>query len=226
MIVDGQEMTTLIDLDAQVSSVSSQFCKDLALQIQPLGQLLELEGIGGSAIPYLGFMEVNLQIPGIKNSNEDILLLVILTMTYSKTVQVMVGSKIIDRAMRLMAKGELAKASMMWRQTHFVAVMSGSLQLPHTSSNKTGEGREVSHSSPRDDPMEVWKFCLDDFRGPVCTTQKVTIPPFSTVCVHTNSSVKRTLHVGPCAHRTDIRSPVACSGSTDCDPWRIKSGVL
>ena len=46
VIVNGQEMTTLIDLGAQISSRSSQMCKDLVLQIQPLGQLLELEGQG------------------------------------------------------------------------------------------------------------------------------------------------------------------------------------
>ena len=82
-IVDGQEITTLINSGTQVSSIGSQFCGDLVLQIHPLGQLLELEGTGGSAIPYLGFLEVNLQIPGIKNYNEDVLLLVITTMTYS-----------------------------------------------------------------------------------------------------------------------------------------------
>ena len=48
----------------------------------------------------------------------------------------------------------------------------------------------VSHSSPRGDPVEVRRFCLNNVRGPVCTTQKVTIPPFSTVSVHANSSVK------------------------------------
>ena len=31
---------------AQVSSISVQFCKELTLQIQPLGWLLELEGMG------------------------------------------------------------------------------------------------------------------------------------------------------------------------------------
>ena len=94
-------MTALIDSGAQVSSISSQFCgRSYALQIQPLGWLLELEGTRGSATPYFGFVEVNLQIPGIKNYSEDVLLLVIPTMTYSETmVQVMIGSKIIDRAM-------------------------------------------------------------------------------------------------------------------------------
>ena len=115
MIIDGQETIALIDSGAQVSSVSSQFCEKLALEIQPLGQLLELEGIGSSAITYLGFMEVNLQIPGIQCYNEDVLLLVIPTMTYSKMVPVVVGSKIIDRALSLITKGELEKATMTWR---------------------------------------------------------------------------------------------------------------
>ena len=82
--MDGQETTALLDLGAQVSSMSTKFCKDLALQIQPFGQLLELEGTGGAAIPYLGFVEVNLQIPGIRNYNEDVLLLLVIpNMTYS-----------------------------------------------------------------------------------------------------------------------------------------------
>ena len=54
-----------MDSGAQVLSISTQFCKDLALPIQPLGQLLEFEGAEGAAIPYLGFVEINLQIPGI-----------------------------------------------------------------------------------------------------------------------------------------------------------------
>ena len=169
VIVDGKEMTALIDLSAQISSVSSQFCKDLALQIQPLAWLLELEGTGDSAISYLGFVEVNIQIPGIQNYNEDVLLLVIPTMTYSEMVPVVVGSKIIDRALSLMMKGDLMTVTRMWKQAHFVAVMSGSLQLTCMSSNKTGMEEEVGHSSPKGDHMEVRKFCLNDVRGPVHT---------------------------------------------------------
>ena len=70
VVVDGQEVTALIDLGTQVSSISAQFCENLTLQIQSLGQLLELERTGGAAIPYLGFVEVNLQIMGIRNYNE------------------------------------------------------------------------------------------------------------------------------------------------------------
>ena len=49
VIVDGQETTTLIDLGAQVSSVSAKFCEDLMLQIKPLGWFLELEGTGAQS---------------------------------------------------------------------------------------------------------------------------------------------------------------------------------
>ena len=92
--------------------------------------------------------------------------------------------------MSIITKGELTKVTMTWRQAHFGAVMSWLLQLPHASSNATGVEKEVIHSSTRGDPVEVSEFCLDDVRGPVCTTQKVTIPLFSTISVHTNPSVK------------------------------------
>ena len=156
--MDGQEVTALIDLGAQVLSISIQFCKDLTLQIQPLGRLFEIEGTGGAANPYLGFGEVNLQILEIRNYNEDVLLLVIPTTTYSKMVLVVVGTKIIDKALSLMTTGELAKATTTWRQAHFGAVMSGLLQLSCSSSDKSeiGEGAKCSHQ--RSDPMEVWKF--------------------------------------------------------------------
>ena len=118
------------------------------------------------------------------------LLLVILTTTYSKSVPVMVDSEIIDRAVSLMGKGEAVKVTTMWRQAHFGAVMSGSLQLTQTSTDKTRMEEDVSHSSPKGDPMEVRKFCLIYVGGPVHTTQKVTILPLSTASVHANCSVK------------------------------------
>ena len=108
VVMDGCEVAALVDLGAQISNISAQLCEDLGLEIQPLGWLLELEGTGGAAIPYLGFVEVNLQILGIRGYNEDVLLFAIPTMAYAEGVPVMVGSKIIDRALSCMTVGELA----------------------------------------------------------------------------------------------------------------------
>ena len=46
-----------------------------------------------ATIPYFGYVEVNLQIPGIRGYNWDVMLLVISNMTYAEKVPVMVGSK-------------------------------------------------------------------------------------------------------------------------------------
>ena len=190
VIIDGQEVFALINLGAQVLSISAQFYKELTLQIQPLGRLLELEGTEGAAILYLRFVEVNLQILGIRNYNEHVLLLVIPTMTYSKTVPVMVGTKIIDKALSLMTMGELAKATMTWRQAHFGAVMLASLQLSCSSSDKGKMTKGATSSSQESDSVEMWKFQLNDVKGLVCTTQKVTILPSGTINVWANTSVR------------------------------------
>ena len=107
-------MAPLVDLGAQVSNISAQLCEELGLKIQPLGRLLELEGTGGTTILYLGFVEVNLPIPGIRRYNKDVLLLAIPTTAYAERVLVVVCSKIIDKALSCMTVGELAQATVTW----------------------------------------------------------------------------------------------------------------
>ena len=184
--MDGCEVTALVDLEAQVSTISARLCKELDLEIQPLGQLLELEGTGGAAIPYFGFVEVNLQIPRVRRYNEDVLLVAIPTTTYSERVPVVVGSKIIDKTLSCMTVGELAKATATWQQAHFGAVMSGPLQLSHGSSEKLAK----QNLSGESDPVEVQKYQLDGVKGAVHTTQKVTIPPFQTLTLKGNAGIK------------------------------------
>ena len=187
--MDGQKVIALIDSSTQVYSINSGFCKLLTLEIHPLGELLELEGTGGSAIPYLGYIEVNLQISGIKGYNEEVLLLVILTMTYTEKVLVVVWSKIIDHVMGMMTKGELAKPTATWRQAYFGVVMSGSLQLPYVDSEgDRGVGKEVT-PSPSSNPTASMGICLDDVQGLVHTTQ-VTIPLFGTVSTRGNMGIQ------------------------------------
>ena len=132
-------MTALIDLGAQVSSVSSGFCECLTLEVHPLGRLLELEGTGGSTFLYPGYVEVNLQIPGIKGYNEDILLLVILTTTYSKKVPVMVGSKIIDRVMEMMTKGNSQGQLQPGNRLTLVWLCLGHFSCPAQAQRETGK---------------------------------------------------------------------------------------
>ena len=79
---------------------------------------------------------------------------------------------------------------MTWRQAHFEAVMSGSLQLSCNSSGKCKVTTGETSSFQQGGTMEVWKFWLNDVKGSACTTHKVTIPPFSTVNIWANTSAK------------------------------------
>ena len=98
----------------------------------------------------------------------------------------MVGSKIIDKALGCITVGELAKATATWQQAHFGAVMSGLLQLSHSSSEKLA----LQNLSGESDPVEVQKHQLDGVKGAVCTTQKVMIPPFQTMTLKGNAGIK------------------------------------
>ena len=187
--------------------------------------------MGGAAIPYLRFVEVNLQIPEIKNYNEDVLLLVIPTTTYSKTVPVVVGTKIINRALSLMTVGELARATTTWRQAHFGAVMSGSLQLSCSSSGKSKATTGATSSFHQGGTVEVQTFWLNDIKGLVHTTLKVTIPPFSTINIWTNTSVKGHCMQVHVLTELVLGPPVASSSGTHSylwgtTPWFLKGTSL
>ena len=91
-------------------------------------------------------------------------MLVIQTMAYSEKVPFVVGSKIIDWAMGMMTKGELMRATATWKQAHFGAVTSGSLQLPCTDSkeDRSGEGVTPSQfSDPTASRGSAWMMVGD-----------------------------------------------------------------
>ena len=139
-------------------------------------------------------------------------------------VPVMVGSKIIDKALGVMTKGDLEKAATIWRQAHFGAVMSGSLQLSHTNPSKIGMEEEVSYSSHGSDPVEVWKLpWWYKWSSPHHTGHYTTIWHSQCACQY---QCQRTLYSGSCTHGTNTRSPVASSSGTNCNLQGIASWVL
>ena len=189
IIIDRSEVLALMHSGLQVSNISSGFCEQMALKIHPLDWMLELEGMGVLAILYLGNVKVNLQFPGKKGYNEDVFLQVLLTMIYVEKVQVMVGSKIIDRAMKVIMKRGTG-------QGHSDLEV-GPLKCGHASVTPIAPQtcrREQSSCwgetpSATSSPTVPKEFYLDDIRMHVCTTQRITIPPFETVNAHGKTDV-------------------------------------
>ena len=51
VVIDGREVTALVDLGAQVSNISVQLCEELDLEIQPLGPVVGIRGNRGCSHP-------------------------------------------------------------------------------------------------------------------------------------------------------------------------------
>ena len=117
------------------------------------------------------------------------------------------------------------KVTKTWRQAYFGAVMSGSLQLSHANSNKTGMEKEGIHPSPGIYTIEVKEFCLVIVWGPVAL-HGGAYPPIW-YCQYTwQYHHQGTLYVGSHAGTANTRPPVAYISGANCNLQRITSGFL
>ena len=55
-----------------MSTISIAHAQKLGLKINTLDRFLDIEGMGGGWIPYSGYVEVQLDIPGISAFQEDV----------------------------------------------------------------------------------------------------------------------------------------------------------
>ena len=91
-IVEGIPITSLVD------SGACMFAEELQLEIKPLKTILDIEGMGGGAVPYHGYVECHLQLLQIKKFDVDVLMLVIDDSAYGMRVPIQIGTLHIDTA--------------------------------------------------------------------------------------------------------------------------------
>ena len=53
-------MTALLDTGSQVTHISLDYCQAMGIPINPIEQLVNIEGAGGDATKYVGFIEADL----------------------------------------------------------------------------------------------------------------------------------------------------------------------
>ena len=76
---------------------------------------MEIEGSGGIDVPFLGYMEVNLRVPGVKALDEDILVVIQNDSAYSAKVPVALGTFHIDMVVDQAIPDELANLGQEWQ---------------------------------------------------------------------------------------------------------------
>ena len=99
-----------------MSTISETHTKKLGLKINALDRCLDIEGIGGGQIPYSGYVEVQLDIPGNATFKEDVLILVVGDSRYTQLVSTTIGTLHIDRALDLVMDEEIEHLSTEWRR--------------------------------------------------------------------------------------------------------------
>jgi len=99
--VNGVSCTSLLDTGSQVSTICVDFVHSHlpGVVVQPLNDLLTVEVAGGSTLSYLGFVEVDLELPGklVGPGHKSIpaLLLVVPTTNYNSSIPVLLGTNVI-----------------------------------------------------------------------------------------------------------------------------------
>ena len=116
VVIENVKVKGLVDSGAQISSISDKFAKLLKLPINKLETLLDLEPTGGGSVPYEGYVEVRMQVPGTAAFDLDVLMLVIPKSEYSKRVPVTLGTLHIDEIIHLITDEELWQVDKCWQR--------------------------------------------------------------------------------------------------------------
>ena len=112
--LEGKEYLALLDSGAQPSGISLKLAKKLGLKIYQLDTLLDIEGFGGNDVPYLGYVEAQLQVKEISGMDEDSLFLVVSDSNYTKRVPISTGTVHIERCLQLLKEEEIPNLTHPW----------------------------------------------------------------------------------------------------------------
>ena len=100
------------------STITVSFTKELGVPIYKLNRFIEVEGTG--SVPYLGCVEVKLQIPENKAFNEELLMMVINDSRYGNKKPLQIGTLHNHRAMELAQATDLQlNTNQAWGEVSF-----------------------------------------------------------------------------------------------------------
>ena len=124
VIVEGQEARVLLDSGSQLSAISLAWVKKLNLKPQQLQSILQIKGSGGLDVPYLGYVETCLKIPGIKAFDNDVLLLIVTDSALTHHTPITLGTLHIDMAIKLVTTKELENLNKQWKRSLIAAKLT------------------------------------------------------------------------------------------------------
>ena len=117
--IKGKSYLALIDSGAQLSALPESLVEKLKLKVHNLNTIIEAEATGGSLVPYTGYVEARLSIPGIKVMNQNSLFMVVKDNNYTNRVPVQLGTLDINEALAVVMREEYRNLSVAWARANF-----------------------------------------------------------------------------------------------------------
>ena len=177
-ILDGVKTTCLIDNGAQVNLVTPEFVKDRGLEVGSIQDLndhnrrIPLSRLGERVTEPLGYVILRVQIPYMPSYDEDQVALVVAEdSNFLKRCQVILGTPMINRAVRAMKESEMENAPEAWQSSqHTYEFANYMVQL-----NPEDYGMTMPTNTGKN-PTDLDKLVL--------LKNKVTIPAFESIILH------------------------------------------
>ena len=123
-MVEGQKARALIDSGSKLSSISLPWVKKLKLNLQELHPLLQNEGLGGSEVPYLGYVETHLKVPEVSAFDTDVLLLIVPDNAHTACTPITLETLHINMAITLATTTELENLNKQWNRSLIVTKLA------------------------------------------------------------------------------------------------------
>ena len=92
--LEGKSCQALLDTGSMVSTVTYSLSQQLKLPIYPMNHLLQVEGVGGQLLQYMGYVVAKVQLPDI-NQDVEAMFLVVPDVGYNCTTPVLIGTNIL-----------------------------------------------------------------------------------------------------------------------------------
>ena len=146
----------MIDSGAQLSTILESLVTALKLPVHKLNTLIEAEVFERGTIPYIGYVEARLKMPGIKAMKKDSLFMVSNNSPYMERVPIQLGTLHIREAISCATDIEMNNLATVWKTANFPPLK-----------------KNLKISKP--------EFDLNQVKGHVRLTKSVTIAPFQTI---------------------------------------------
>ena len=197
-VLDGVEMTCLIDNGARVNLVTPEFVQERGLVVGSIQDLsghnghIPLSGLGGKITEPLGYVMFRVQIPHVPSYDEDqVALVVVEDSHFLKKCQVVLGTPTINRAVRAMKESKMEAALEAWQSAqHTYEFANFMIQL-----NPEDYGMPMPTNTGENPPD------LDEL---VLLKNKVTILAFESIILHCHT--RRTMMMGYKLHIMTLAS--------------------